>query len=291
MNVVMGLLRTWYQDLSDYRIPFVTGIGLEPCARTVAPRPQRGISSKPVSGHAAVNLNTPEYDPFCMQDQPDLKKRTVLLRLVGGFIGVAALLFLPAGTLLFWQGWLYLAVIFIPFIAVLAYLIRRDPELLVRRMQLKEKEPVEKPIITVASIFFLIGMIFPGLDFRFGWSHIPVVAVLASDVIVFAGYCIFFLTLRENSYASRIIEVMPGQKVITTGPYAVVRHPMYLGVILMTLFTPPALGSFWGVAIVIPVVAMILLRIRNEEELLLRELPGYREYCIRTPYRLVPGVW
>ncbi|MDD1674162.1 MAG: isoprenylcysteine carboxylmethyltransferase family protein [Methanomicrobiales archaeon] len=226
-----------------------------------------------------------------MRDQPDLKKKTVLLRLAGGFVAVAALLFLPAGTLLFWQGWLYLAVLFVPLTAVLAYLIRRDPELLVRRMQLQEKEPVEKPIIAVASIFFLIVMMVPGLDFRFGWSHIPVGVVLASDIIVFSGYFIFFLTLRENSFASRIIEVMPGQKVITTGPYAVVRHPMYLGVILMALFTPPALGSCWGEPLVIPVVAMILLRIRNEEGVLLRELPGYRDYCARTPYRLVPLLW
>jgi protein-S-isoprenylcysteine O-methyltransferase Ste14 len=140
-------------------------------------------------------------------------------------------------------------------------------------------------------VFFLALIVIPALDHRFGWSIVPVAVVLASDVAVFLGYLIFFLTLRENTWASRIIEVGEGQKVISTGPYAHVRHPMYLGVILMALFTPTSLGSLWGIPAVIPVLAMIVLRIRNEEEVLLRDLPGYREYCSRTPWHLVPLVW
>ena len=224
-------------------------------------------------------------------DDPEGLVKTVAIRLIAGFAVLFTLLFLPAGSLLYWPGWLYLGVIFVPMLCVLAYLLRRDPDLLARRMQVREKEPEQKTIVAIAAVICLAVVIIPGLDFRFGWSRVPVVLILASDVIVFLGYLVFFLTLLENRYASRIITVEKYQEVISTGLYAVVRHPMYLGVILMFLFTPLALGSFWGLAAFVPLFIMMVLRIRNEEQVLLRDLPGYREYCEKVRYRMVPGVW
>jgi protein-S-isoprenylcysteine O-methyltransferase Ste14 len=217
--------------------------------------------------------------------------KTIIIRLIAGVLLIGALLFLPAGSLRYWQAWLYLGVLFIPMLVVLAYLWQRDRDLLVRRMQTREKEPEQKTIIAITAIICLAAIVIPGLDFRFGWSTVPVDLVLASDAIVFLGYLVFFLTLRENSYASRIISVEKDQTVISTGPYAVVRHPMYLGALVMLLFTPPALGSVWGLVTFVPLLVMIVFRIRNEEQVLLRDLPGYGEYRGKVRYRLVPGVW
>lgn len=158
-------------------------------------------------------------------------------------------------------------------------------------MRMREKEEKQKSIQIFTTIFFFIGFIIPGLDYRYHWSNVPVILVIAANAIVLSGYIFVFFVFRENSYASRIIEVEKGQKVITTGPYALVRHPMYLGVLLMFLFTPLALGSYWALFFFLPLLPLIVLRILNEEEVLLRELPGYEEYCMKTKYRLIPFIW
>ena len=222
--------------------------------------------------------------------QEELRNR-VYRRLIAAPVVIGLMLFVPAGSLSYWQGWLYLGVIFVPLMFAVGYFLKNDKELLERRMKLREKEGGQKRIVLLSSVVFLAGFLLPGLDYRFGWSEVPVALVLTADAIVFLGYLITFLTLRENSFASRIIEVEVGQQVISTGPYAIVRHPMYAGVILMFLFTPLALGSSLALVAVVPLAVLIVLRIRNEETVLVRELPGYVEYCGKVRYRLVPGIW
>jgi protein-S-isoprenylcysteine O-methyltransferase Ste14 len=140
-------------------------------------------------------------------------------------------------------------------------------------------------------VLFFIGLLIPGLDHRYGWSDVPLGTVLAADALVIAGYTLIFLVFRENSFASRVVEVVPGQRVVSTGPYAVVRHPMYLGSSIMWLATPVALGSYWALPFFFFIPAVLVYRILNEEEVLLRELPGYREYMQNVRYRLIPGIW
>ena len=208
-----------------------------------------------------------------------------------GFIVVALFLFLPAGSLLYWQAWVYLGVLFIPMILVMQYFLNHDPGLLERRMKAREKYEPQKRIQIVSGVFFFIGFLIPGLDFRFGWSSVPVPLILVADAVVALGYLLVFLVFRENSYTSRIIEVETGQRVITTGPYAIIRHPMYLGVTLMFLATPLALGSWWAVPVFLFLPVVLVFRIRNEEEVLVRELPGYADYYRDVKYRLIPGIW
>ncbi len=216
---------------------------------------------------------------------------TILTRFAAGFIVVAVMLFVPAGTLHYWQAWIYLGVVFVPLVFVVRYLLKRDPGLLERRMRVREKENPQKWIQAIGGILFFTGFLIPGLDYRYHWSTVPVSVVIAADVIVFLGYLFIFLVFRENSFASRIVEVEQGQKVITTGPYALVRHPMYLGLTLMVLATPLALGSWWALLLFLPIPAFLVFRIRNEEEVLVRELPGYIEYSRKTRYRFIPFVW
>ncbi|HIH43552.1 MAG TPA: isoprenylcysteine carboxylmethyltransferase family protein [Candidatus Methanoperedenaceae archaeon] len=218
-------------------------------------------------------------------------KRKIVFRFILAFTVIAIMLFLPAGTLLYWEAWVYCAVLFVPMLFVLSYFLRKDPGFLERRMRLHEKEKRQEIIIIIADFFFFIGFFVPGLDHRYGWSDVPAAVVIAADVVVLSGYILVFAVFRENSYASRIIEVEAGQTVVTTGPYAIVRHPMYLGEILMFVFTPLALGSYWALVFFVPLVPMIVLRLLNEEDMLKRELPGYKEYCQRTRYRLVPYLW
>lgn len=221
---------------------------------------------------------------------PELKKK-VFFRFIMAPIFVGLMLFLPAGSLNYWQAWIYCGVLFIPMIFVVFYFLKKDPELLERRMRMKEKEEKQKTIIKIGYILFFIGFIIPGLDYRYQWSNVPLYLVISANAIVFLGYIFVFFVLRENSYASRIIEVEIGQKVITTGPYAIVRHPLYLGVLMMYLFTPLALGSYWAMVFFLPLLPLIIARLLNEEEMLLKELPGYKEYCQKTRYHLIPFIW
>ena len=214
-----------------------------------------------------------------------------ILRLVIGMPIIGLLFFWPAGTFDYWQAWLWMAVLFLPLMGMFVYLIKRDPALLERRVRTGETRPEQKRIIAVSALYLILIFLLPGLDKRFGWSSVPVWLVLVADAIVLAGFLLNFLVIRVNSYASRVVEVEQGQQVIVSGPYALVRHPMYLSIILILLATPVALGSYWGVLPVIPFTFLFAARAKNEEELLVNELAGYREYTQKTRYRLFPGIW
>lgn len=218
-------------------------------------------------------------------------KRTVAARILLAIPALLALFFLSAGTWNYWEAWVYLAVVLIPMSLVLVYLLRNNPALLERRMHLREKETEQVWIVAVSVIYYLFVFLLPGLDRRFGWSDPPVALIVAAQAVVLLSYGLVFLVFRENSYASRVVEVEEQQTVISTGPYAVVRHPMYVGVILMFVFSPLALGSTWATAPALLIVPILAARIRNEESVLVRDLPGYAAYMQQVKYRLLPGVW
>lgn len=217
--------------------------------------------------------------------------KVVAMRLVVAIPFLFAILFLPAGTFAYWEAWVYLGILLIPMLLVLVYLLKNEPELLERRMRLREKQTEQKRVVKLSLVYFLVVFLLPGLDYRFGWSDVAVIVVLAADVLVLLGYGLIFLVFKENRYASRIIEVEKEQTVITTGPYSVVRHPMYLGVCVMYIFSPLALGSYWAMLPALLIIPLLAARIRNEESVLGMELKGYLGYMQQTHYRLVPGIW
>jgi protein-S-isoprenylcysteine O-methyltransferase Ste14 len=213
------------------------------------------------------------------------------VRAIGGLIVLGACFFLPAWTLNYWQAWLYLAVIFAPLLFVIIYFFKNNPDFLVRRMNTKEKVTEQKWIVGLSSIPLILTFILPGFDVRLGWSKVPVWLVLVAAFLVFAGYVLVILVFRENNFASRVVEVTEGQKVIDTGPYAFVRHPMYLGAVVMYTLSPLALGSAWGVIPALLMIPVLVFRIISEEKLLTADLPGYVEYKQKVHYRLFPGIW
>lgn len=217
--------------------------------------------------------------------------KMVISRFVGALLVTMLMFFLPAGTFQYPEAWVFIGIIFIPMTLVLVYLLKNDTGLLARRMRLREKEAQQKRIVKLSYIPFVLAFLIPGFDKRFGWSHVPLAEVIVADVLVLLGYCLVFLVFRENRYASRIIEVEKGQSVIASGPYAVIRHPMYLGTLLMYVFSPLALGSYWAVLPGLLIIPVLVARILNEEKVLLQDLQGYQEYVQKTRYRLIPGIW
>jgi protein-S-isoprenylcysteine O-methyltransferase Ste14 len=210
------------------------------------------------------------------------------------FLVMASLLFVAAGTLHYWQAWLFLAAYFAASLAITLYLIRKDPALLERRMSggpFAEKEPAQRIIMFLASFGFIALLVEPALDHRFGWSDLPAYLVVGGDSVMLLGWLGIFVVFRENSIASATIESVKDQRVISTGPYAWVRHPMYATALVMLLGIPLALGSWWGVMIVILIVPALIWRLTDEERFLLQNLPGYPEYRGRVRYRLLPFVW
>jgi len=218
-----------------------------------------------------------------------IRKIIIRFSLIPVFIGLLTLL--PAGTFNYWQLYVYITVLVIPMIFVLFYFLKNDPQFLERRTRAKEKEKAQIIIQIIFFFIFLLGFIVSGLDRRFGWSNIPFSITLLADVVILLGYLIIFSVFKQNSYASRVVEVDNNQKVISTGLYNIVRHPMYVGVIIMFIPTPIALGSYWGLIPMANIPFAIVLRILNEEAILIRELPGYKEYCQKTKYRLIPFIW
>ena len=217
--------------------------------------------------------------------------RKILIRFSFLPLVLALLILLPAGTFNYWQVYLYCGILVVPMIFVLFYFLKNDPKFLERRTRAKEKEKQQIHIAMLSTLIFLAGFIIPGLDHRFGWSSVPMNIVFLAELIILLGYLLIFFVFRQNSYASRIIEVDEEQKVISTGLYALVRHPMYVGVLLMYIPTPLALGSYWGLIPFALLPLSLALRILNEEKVLTENLPGYKEYCEKTRYRLIPYIW
>ena len=201
------------------------------------------------------------------------------------------IILISAGTFNYWQAYLYLSILMVPMAFVVVYFLKNDPKFLERRTRAKEKEKEQLVIQIVFSLIFLSGFILPGLDKRFGWSDVSSVLVIIADAVIFLGYILVFSVFRQNSYASRIVEVEKDQKIITTGLYSIVRHPMYIGVIVMYVPTPLALGSYWGLIPMATIPLALMFRILNEEKVLRKDLPGYTEYCQKTRYRLIPFIW
>jgi protein-S-isoprenylcysteine O-methyltransferase Ste14 len=209
-------------------------------------------------------------------------------------LAMAALVFVPAGTFRYWQAWTFLAVYFAWSLALTLYLLKEDPELLQRRMRggpAAEKEPVQKVIMVITSLGFIGLLVIPALDHSFAWSQMPPVMALAGDILVGIGWLAIFFVFRENSFTSATIELAPDQKVISTGPYALVRHPMYSGALVMLLGIPIALGSWWGVLIIAVILPALIWRLFEEEKFLARNLAGYVEYQNGVKFRLIPMVW
>ena len=221
---------------------------------------------------------------------PSLLK-AIILRFVLAFLALGAMFFLSAGTVYYWEAWLYLFTLMIPAAFLVRYLYKSDPKLLERRMRMRETQKTQKLIQKLSWPFFLLAFIIPGLDVRFHWSNVPYYVIIIADVLVLLGYLIIALVFRTNTYASRIIEVEKGQKVISTGPYSIVRHPMYSGVMIFYTFSPLALGSYWTMILALLIIPLLVFRIRGEEQELLANLEGYKEYVMKTKYRLIPGIY
>ena len=220
--------------------------------------------------------------------------RRALASVLRFVIFLAAMLLLAAWTFAYWQLWLFLAVLSAGLFAITLYLIKHDPVLLERRMQAgpkAEKEKQQKIIIGLTSALFFVFCLFSGIDHRFGWSDVPTAIVLLGDAVIAAALLICFFVFRENSFASATVEVHPEQKVISSGLYGIVRHPMYMGALLFVLGLPLALGSWWGLLFVPAIAALLAWRLVDEERLLVQSLAGYSDYRGHVRYRLVPFVW
>jgi protein-S-isoprenylcysteine O-methyltransferase Ste14 len=207
---------------------------------------------------------------------------------------LAALVFLPAGTLYYWEGWLYSAVFTACSLAITVYLAVNDPQLLERRMRIGPAAETDRPqkIIMVAALLTFAAMpVLSATDHRLGWSSVPAAVVILGNVLIVLANVGFYLVFRENTYGAATIQVTEGQTVISTGPYAVVRHPMYAWALLMILGTPLALGSWWGLLLVVPAIAGLVARILEEERYLAANLAGYADYLRKVRYRLIPFVW
>ena len=208
-----------------------------------------------------------------------------------GIVLVALLLFLPAWTLDYWQAWLLLGVLFVPMIAAGFVLMAKNPALLRKRLHTKESEQEQRTVILLSGIMFLAAFVLAGLSRRFGFLMLPGWVSIAAAVLFLAAYALYAEVLRENEYLSRTIEVQQGQKVIDTGLYGVVRHPMYLATVLLFLAMPLVLGSALSVFVMLAYIPIIAARIKNEEQVLERGLAGYAEYKQRVKYRLIPYIW
>lgn len=214
-----------------------------------------------------------------------------ILKFTLGVILVGALVFLPAGTLDFMGGWLFMGLLFIPMFGAGIVMMIKNPMLLESRLDAKEKEREQNIVVKLSGLMFIVGFVLAGLDYRFGWIKLPEWVNIAASVVFVAAYVLYAEVLRENTYLSRTIKVVEGQKVISTGLYGIVRHPMYFATLLLFLAMPLVLGSLVSFIVFLAYPFIIAKRIKNEEEVLSRELEGYEDYKKKVRYRMLPFIW
>ena len=213
------------------------------------------------------------------------------IKYIAGLFMVGILLFLPAGTFQYTYGWLFIGLLFIPMFILGTILFLKAPALLEKRLNTKEQETTQKWVVAWSGLFFVSGFIVAGLDWRFGWSDVPVPVIIAASVVLLASYALYAEVMRENAYLSRTVEVQNDQKVIDTGLYGVVRHPMYLATLWLFGSIPIVLGSWWSFLCFLPYLGIIIVRICNEEKVLEANLEGYSNYKKKVKYRLLPLIW
>ena len=210
---------------------------------------------------------------------------------VGGLAVMALLLFLPAGSWGYWQAWLFLGLLFVPMTCVATWLLVREPELLAKRLSSKEQEKAQRQVVALSALMFVAGFLLAGFDQRFGWSEMPAWVVAIAAVVMVCGYGLYAEVMRENAYLSRTVKVQENQKVISTGLYGIVRHPMYAATLVLYLAMPIVLGSWVAQIPFLAYPLIIARRIRNEEQVLEEGLAGYCEYEQQVRYRLIPFIW
>ena len=216
---------------------------------------------------------------------------SALEKYVMGLLFMAVLVFWPAGSLKFWNGWLLVGLLFVPMLILGIVLFIKAPELLKKRLNAKEKSADQQGVVAVSGLMFLGGFIVAGLDHRLSWSAVPDWVVIAASAVFLISYALYAEVMRENAYLSRTIEVQEGQRVIDTGLYGIVRHPMYAVTLWLFLAIPLILGSWYALILFVIYPAVIAVRIRGEEKLLEEELPGYKEYKKKVKYRMIPFIW
>ena len=214
-----------------------------------------------------------------------------LTKFTCGLLMVGLLIFLPAGTLNFPRGWLLMGLLFGPMLIAGFVMLFESPAFLEKRLDVKEKQATQKGVIAFSGLMFIAGFVVAGLDFRFGWSQMPGWVVIVASVLFVVAYALYAEVMRENAYLSRTVKVEQGQTVVDTGLYGIVRHPMYAVTVLLFLMIPLVLGSWYGLVVFAFYPAIIVIRLKDEEDLLTRELPGYAEYKQKVKYRLIPFIW
>lgn len=217
--------------------------------------------------------------------------KNALIKYISGLILVGALLFLPAGDFMYTNAWLFICLLFVPMLVLGIVLFLKSPELLQKRLSANEGQKTQRLVVKLSALIFLVGFVVAGFDYRFKWTQVPAWAVAIASVILILSYGMYAEVMRENAYLSRTIEVSDGQKVVDTGLYGVVRHPMYLATVILFLTMPVVLGSWLSLVCFLPYIPIIAVRIINEEKLLKTELNGYADYCKRVKYRLIPFLW
>ena len=214
-----------------------------------------------------------------------------LTKFTCGLLLVGLLIFLPAGTLCFYKGWLFIGLMFVPMLIAGFVMLFKSPDFLAKRLDVKEKQATQKGVVALSGLMFIAGFVVAGLDFRFSWSTMPTWVVVVASVLFLTAYGLYAEVMRENAYLSRTIKVEEGQTVVDTGLYGIVRHPMYMATILLFLMIPIVLGSWYALIVFAFYPAIIVVRLKDEEDLLTRELPGYIAYKEKVKYRIIPFVW